>query len=333
MRKWLNNYFDFTKSEFNGLLVLIVLIALVTAAPYAYALVGKDEYRKEDDLVLKQLILKNEDGVVAEKASNESEKSPRFHKSDNLTTRALSVSKRGSFFYFDPNQINQADWVRLGLSEKQAAAIIRYVEKGGQFRQVEDLKKMYTISTEKYLEISPYVKITKPSQSYNQPPSIERMPSSGASLATAASRFKNKPADLYAKKAAVIVEINGADSARLDEIRGIGPAFALRILSYRERLGGFASKEQLMEVFGLDSLKFSEIKGQVRVDASSIRMIDINTVTAENLKNHPYLRFKQLNAIVQYRKQHGNYTSITDLAKVVVIPAETIARLAPYLTF
>jgi competence protein ComEA len=314
-------------------LVLIVLIALVTAAPYAYALVGKDEYRKEDNLVLKRLILKNEDEVGAEKVANEPNKSRRFHTSDDLTPRALPVNKKRSFFYFDPNQIKQADWVRLGLSERQAAAIIKYVEKGGQFRQVEDLKKMYTISPEKYLEISPYVKIKKPSQSYNQPAGVEKIPSLSPLLATAASHFKIKSANLFAKKEAVIVEINGADSARLDEIRGIGPAFALRILSYRERLGGFASKEQLMEVFGLDSLKFSEIKGQVRVDASSIRMIDINTVTAENLKNHPYLRFKQLNAIVQYRKQHGNYTSITDLAKVVVIPAETIARLAPYLTF
>ena len=65
MRKWLNNYFDFTKSEFNGLLVLLVLIGLVTAAPYAYGLLKKEEYRPEDDLIIKRLILRNTDSIVS----------------------------------------------------------------------------------------------------------------------------------------------------------------------------------------------------------------------------------------------------------------------------
>ncbi|MFP5078799.1 ComEA family DNA-binding protein [Pedobacter sp. JCM 36344] len=324
MRKWLNNYFDFTKSEFNGLLVLIVLIALVTAAPYAYSLVVKDEYNEEDYLVVQRLILKNEDETVSEKLDNTG-----YKKKSEYSARKM----KASLFSFDPNLIDQDDWIRLGLSERQAAAIIKYVGKGGQFRQVEDLKKMYIITPEKYLEIFPYVKIAKSLKSsvgnaneqkgliFNQP-SVKN-----------ADGIKVKSSNLYPSKAAVMVEINGADSASLDDIRGIGPAFALRILNYRERIGGYVSKEQLMEVFGLDSLKYSEIKNQIRVDARSIRRININTVTTDNFQNHPYLRFKQINAIVQYRKQHGNYSNVADLAKVLVIPAETIVRLAPYLTF
>jgi competence protein ComEA len=63
MRKWLNNYFDFTKSEFNGLLVLLVLIGLVTAAPYAYALIKKEDYHPEDDLIVKRLILQSSESI------------------------------------------------------------------------------------------------------------------------------------------------------------------------------------------------------------------------------------------------------------------------------
>ena len=332
MRKWLNNYFDFTKSEFNGLVVLIVLIGLVTAAPYAYALVGKDEYSAKDDLILKRLILKDSEDAGDEKLAY---KSLRSSKSSNgkVSTTAARVKRKVSLFYFDPNLIELADWMRLGLSEKQAAAILRYVEKGGQFRHATDLKKMYTISPDKYLEIFPYVKIKEPAKGNQQNTTKEKQLPFAQPPTSPTNQFKSKAAESYAKKEAVVVEINGADSASLDDIRGIGPAFALRILSYRERMGGYVNKEQLMEVFGLDSLKYSEIKGQIRVDASSIRKININTVTADNLKNHPYLRFKQLNAIVQYRKQHGNYNNIAELAKVVVLPAETIARLAPYLIF
>ncbi|RZL15376.1 MAG: hypothetical protein EOO89_13300 [Pedobacter sp.] len=322
MRKWLNNYFDFTKSEFNGLLVLIVLILLVTAAPYAYSLVIKDDYNQQDYLVIKRLIFKNE----AENASLEFSGSTYKRKPSNLP------HKKTKLFFFDPNVINKDDWMRLGLSEKQAGAILKYVEKGGQFRKVEDLKRMYTISPEKYLEISKYIRIQK----------TDNRPSKDVSVAiTAVPGIRNSlPSNVaagnpikYPKKTAVMVELNSADSSGLDDIRGIGPAFALRILTYRERIGGYVNKEQLMEVFGLDSLKYVEIKDQIRVDAALVKKININTATADNFKNHPYLRFKQINAIIQYRKQHGNYSNIADLSKVVVIPAETIARLAPYLIY
>jgi competence protein ComEA len=322
MRKWLNNYFDFTKSEFNGFLVLIVLIILVTAAPYAYSLVIKNDYSQEDYLVVKRLILKNETKNAPSK----------FNGSSYERKSVRLARKKTPLFYFDPNLIVKEEWMLLGLSEKQAGAILKYIEKGGQFRRVEDLKKMYTISPEKYLELSPYVKIPATASTLSH--YIKKAESSVSTnpnptpVAIATGNFVKAP-----KKPAVMVELNAADSASLDDIRGIGPAFALRILNYRERVGGYVSTAQLMEVFGLDSLKYSEIKDQVRVDASLIRKININTATAENFKNHPYLRFKQINAIIQYRKQHGNYSNIADLSKVVVIPAETIARLAPYLIY
>ena len=322
MRKWLNNYFDFTKSEFNGLLVLLVLIGLVTAAPYAYGLLKKEEYRPEDDLIIKRLILRNTDSIV----------SPVERTKVYQSTSKNRKYNKPKLSYFDPNVIGQDEWMGMGLSQKQAAAILRYVEKGGRFRNVEDLKKMYTISPEKYQEISGYVKITavavKSTKDENVPPSLSAKPYPSNTSTEVSSKFVKYPV-----KPAIMVELNGADSAKLDDIRGIGPAFALRILTYRERIGGFVNKEQLLEVFGLDSLKYAEIKNQIRVDPVSIRKININTATVEQYRNHPYLRFKQINAIIQYRKQHGNYSNIADLAKVVVIPAETIARLAPYITF
>jgi competence protein ComEA len=322
MRKWLNNYFDFTKSEFNGLLVLLVLIGLVTAAPYAYALIKKDEYNPDDDLVVKRLILKNSEDIVSPVGIADSYKA----------TSKNTTHNKPKLFYFDPNLVGLDEWMRMGLSQKQAAAILKYVEKGGRFRKAEDLKKMYTISPEKYQEISKYVTIkaaaVKSIKDENVLPSVILRP-----YPINNSNEVNSKVAKYPVKPAVMVELNGADSAKLDDIRGIGPAFALRILTYRERLGGFVNKEQLLEVFGLDSLKYAEIKNQVRVDPVSVRKININTATVEQYRNHPYLRFKQINAIIQYRKQHGNYSNIADLAKVVVIPPETIAGLAPYLTF
>ena len=375
MRKWLNNYFDFTKSEFNGLLVLVFLIIAVTAAPYAYPQFIKEEYRPEDYLMVKRLILKDEEAESQRKSPGKlkgdnqekyedktSQSTYTYSSGPSATTRgASSAAGHMELFQFDPNVTSKEDWVRLGLSERQAAAIVKYIQKGGQFRQATDLKKMYTISPEKYLALYPYVRIPQaPVGSHSSlarshssiPSSSSPLPSSSSSLSSSPSSWNDnatskasavkakntlgyvdKTAATQFKKPLVLIEINAADSAGLDEIRGIGPAFASRILKYRARLGGFFEKSQLMEVFGLDSLKYLEIRDQIRVDASSIKMINVNTVTADNLRNHPYLRYKQVNALIQYRKQHGNYSNIADLAKVVLIPAETIAQLAPYLIF
>ncbi len=64
-----------------------------------------------------------------------------------------------------------------------------------------------------------------------------------------------------------------------------------------------------------------------------IRKININTANFDILKNHPYLKYKQINAIIQYRKQHGNYTSVADLKKILILSPQTIEQIAPYLQF
>ncbi len=213
-----------------------------------------------------------------------------------------------TLFNFDPNQLDLSGWQRLGLSVRQAAVMARYQAKGGRFRKKEDLQKMYPISASLYERLIPYIHITP-------------LPSVEHSFSTAV------------KRQAVVVALNSADTLALDEVRGIGPAFARRIVKYRDRLGGFCKKEQLLEVFGLDSVKYREIKDQVSIDEHSIKMIYINRVEYADLQHHPYLNFKLINAILQYRKQHGNYGNIADLKKIAILPAQIADKLAPYISF
>jgi len=222
--------------------------------------------------------------------------------------------RKEELFVFDPNTLDLPGWQRLGFSVKQAQSILKYRSKGGRFYNQEDLKKMYTVSDQMYLKLASYIKIASS-------PVRER------GLST------HKTSKVYTKNGFKIVELNSADTLQLDEVHGIGPAFARRIVKYRERLGGFCRKEQLLEVFGLDSAKYEEVKDQISVDATIVKKININSVVAEDFKNHPYIRYKQVNALIQYRKQHGNYTTIEDLKKVVILTPELIMQLAPYLSF
>jgi competence ComEA-like helix-hairpin-helix protein len=131
----------------------------------------------------------------------------------------------------------------------------------------------------------------------------------------------------------VIIELNTADSAKLTGLNGIGPSFARRIISYRNRLGGFVKKEQLLEVFGLDSEKYTGLQAQVSVDASKIKKIPVNTVGFDGLSHFPYLTYKQMNAIIRFREQHGEYESTDDLKNIVIMDDATLQKIKPYLTF
>ena len=298
MKNWLMNSYGFSKREYNGLLLLLIIILLVTLAPYAY-----QYYRSKNEtvdsaekLALQKLILVD-----------------RYAKKHYANTRNEIESAGGKrevkYFNFDPNVISAKEWEQFGLSPKQAMSIVNYVKKGGKFYKPEDLKRMYTISPEKYEALLPYVNIAQTNQ------------------------FEKKPSFAYTKKEAVIVDVNTADTLELDKIKGVGAAFARRIVKYRERVGGFHAKEQLLEVFGVDTPKFNEIKEQIKIDVETIKKININTVEFDDLKRNPYLSFKQMNAIIQYRKQHGPYKSIADLSKVLILKPENIQKIAPYLIF
>lgn len=299
MRKLLNAYFDFSKREFNGLIVLIVLTLLISTIPYIYKYVNPEP----DNSLIEQLEIK--------RLSSQIKKTTAFRKTE--LKRSVKNDVQHSLFLFDPNTVDIDDWQRLGLSFKQSTAILKYLEKGGRFRKVEDLQKMYTITEKMYAKLYPYVRI----ESENEIKPVKS--------------FNNRTE--YVVPKGKIIEINGADSIALIQIKGIGASFAKRIMKYRGRVGGFYKKEQLLEVFGLDSAKFDEIKNQISVNTSDLKMININTAQLEDFKGHPYIRYKQVNAIIEYRKQHGNYSNIADLNKVAILNQETVERLAPYLTF
>jgi len=299
MRIWFNKNFGVSKSEFNGLLFLVFIIIVIKAIPILYTRfqpVSKDDPDLLAQIQQISITDKAYDHVVRDRIE------------------AYSYKKTGRLFKFNPNTLNKEGWETLGLSAKQAQSVVNYTAKGGRFYKPEDLQKMYTISPEMYKKILPYVNIP------DKPVKISKN-----------DAFAEKKE--YAKKALVIVDINTADSTQLDEIKGIGETFARRIIKYRERLGGFYKKEQLLEVYGLDSNKYAEIKDQIKIGNTPLKTININTAGFNDLKRSPYLSFKQINAIIQYRRQHGHYTGVADLKKIILLNQEVIDKIAPYISF
>jgi DNA uptake protein ComE-like DNA-binding protein len=127
------------------------------------------------------------------------------------------------------------------------------------------------------------------------------------------------------------VELNTADSSDLVALYRIGPATAARIIDYRNKLGGFVRLNQLTEIWGFDEDILFDLNGKIMVDPGKVTTYDLNTVTAEQLKTHPYFKYKLSNAIINFRTQHGSFNKLEDLRKIVIINDSVYNRITLYL--
>lgn len=169
----------------------------------------------------------------------------------------------------------------------------------------------------------------------NGKPNIPRKGNSTDSISKTKVNGKSKgnyvPPE-YMVKRKVIFDLNLADTFDLDELRGIGPTYARRIVEYRERLGGFTHVEQLREVWGIDSVLLEKIRPHVYIKERNLKKLNINTSTIRQMRNHPYLDYYQAKEIYLHREKYGTFSHIGQLKKVNLIDSGTYTRLQPYLS-
>ncbi len=122
-----------------------------------------------------------------------------------------------------------------------------------------------------------------------------------------------------------------ADSVELQIVPGIGKTLAGRIVKFRENLGGLHQKDQLLEVYGLQSEVLDRIFEFFDFKPGVSKKLNLNQADVKALSNHPYITFGAAKVIVAYRDQHGHFSSPDDLLKIKIFNEEWLARLRPYL--
>lgn len=63
----------------------------------------------------------------------------------------------------------------------------------------------------------------------------------------------------------LVIDLNQAGQAQLEELPGIGPVTAGNILAWREQHGRFTAVEELMEVSGIGEKTFEQLRPHVTV--------------------------------------------------------------------
>jgi len=294
----MKNYFNFTKSQKVGVIVIACTILL----QIVYLNLGRIR-------IIPNPIFLDDSEYVFNDIKDDFNNNLKFNK-----TKTISYQK------FNPNKFKENDWIEFGFSEKQAKSIVNYKNKINGFKTKQDLKKVYVISDEKYKELEPFIDI---------PVTNNKLNSLKNQKYIASEAKKDSPH----KKFEIIADLNISNVIELTKIVGIGEYTANNIIKFRDKVGGFHSINQLKEVYGISDDNFNLIKQQVSVDKSKIIKLNVNQMSIQELKKHPYISWDVAQSIIEERLK-GKLNSLQFLVdNNQLLTQKELLNLLPYINY
>ena len=242
------------------------------------------------------------------------------------SNRYYAVSGRSeSRFPFDPNTADSTELLALGLAPWQVRSIYRYRAKGGVFRSREDFGRVYGLTQKQYRELAPYVRIGADYQPYDYANNRMPYPTTHRQAMDSAATH-HYPTKL---RQGEHIELNAADTTQLMKVPGIGRYYAEEIAFRRKYLGGFYSAEQLLEIadFPKETLSYFE------VNPAEVHRLNVNKLSLNELKRHPYINYYQAKDIVDYRRLYGPIHNIEELKLMKDFTNTDFERLKHYIEY
>lgn len=314
MKNVLKKVFYFTRAERRGILLLCTLVLLVSGGAQAYRHWREKAPHPSAEDRAEQFRMQQEYEDFLATVQEEEEEKHRHPEDTGLRPGKPAVTP----FSFDPNRADSLALRRLGLPGWMARNIVRYRERGGRFRHPEDFRKIYGLTDEQYAALEPYIRIAPQDTAHPAPPRLYT-----------AQTARDTVARPYKYPAGTVVDLNRADTTELKKIPGIGSGIARLITGYRQRLGGFYALEQLREI----DLDPEPLRPWLRIDTTAIRRLNLNRVSVERLRRHPYFSFYQARAIVELRKKHGPLRSLKVFALYEEFTRADFERQSHYVCF
>jgi competence protein ComEA len=301
----IKEYFTYSKKERNAIIILLLIILISIILPHFFS---PKQLNIKPNLALADTIKALQKRTIKPKnnfnKNNSEESNSGFEKTMVIT-----------MFYFDPNTLNEEGWIKLGLSSKTIKTILKYVSKGGKFRKPEDIRKIWGLNKEDADRIIPYIRIVEQN---NNP------------YKSNTTTNRNKAESTSDK---IYFDINIATAWQLKKVPGIGNSIPYKIVSYREKLGGFLELNQLKEVYDMTDSIFNNIKPFLHIVPIKLKKINVNTATQYDLSSHPYIENDVAKAIIIQRTKYGAYKNVYEVkTRIIFLKEEVFKRFEPYLS-
>ena len=219
---------------------------------------------------------------------------------------------------FNPNFITDYKGYTLGMTNEEIDRLLQYRKEGKWINSAADFKRVTGVSDSLLSELSPYFKF--PDWVTNS------RPKSNFKDYKSEKGFAEKP---FAQK----IDLNKATEVQLQQVSGIGEALSKRIISYREKLGGFSNDIQLYSVYGLEASVVQQTLNLFTVKTpKNISKINVNTASASDISTIPGISFDMAKKIWEYRILHEKVNNIQELDKIEGMTERKLQLIQLYLS-
>lgn len=302
-----NDYLSFMHDDRKGIIILAILIVI---------------------LILGNIVI-DRVNLIPESDFTEIKKSFEYWNQQ----KEIGVPK--ALFRFDPNTIAESKLDCLDVPDFVKRNILRYRAAGGKFQKSADLRKIYGMNDSIFHVLLPCIWIEETDGTTSS--GNLKMISFGTERAIEMKEPAGDESQIISMRSEASIgmpkiELNAADSAGLTSLYGIGPVFASRIIKYRNLLGGYYAKEQLLEVYGLREETYMLVSGYLSADTALIVKLRINFDGYRELIRHPYLEKQHVEAILKYRSQHGPFDSAKQVLEGGLLDSAVFVKIRPYLS-
>lgn len=237
-----------------------------------------------------------------------------------------------SLFRFDPNTVSDQELSQMGFKSFERKMLINYREAGGEFYDLNDFQRLYFVNDSIVDRFLPFLTFPKKTSKVAEQWAERRRFDSIDENPEDTTRQFIKPIRIHkTTETKFMVAMNGSDTSDWKRFNGIGSGYANRIVTYRSMLGGFVKKEQLLEVYGLDTALYHRIVHQLEVDSNLVNRIDINRASTTYLSRHPYITWNMARIITDSRRNDGPYESVSELRKRNLFNEALYTKIAGYL--
>lgn len=292
--KDIKSFFLFSKGQRNGVFLLLILIILIQITWFLYG-----QYKPKE----------------ISPPAEEKWLSLQSHIDSLKKERKDYVAK---IYPFNPNFITDFKGYKLGMSVSEIDRLLAFRKQNKYVNSSEEFQTVTKVSDSLLSIISPYFKFPdwvndkKEFKSYDN------------------SKYK-----AFAKKDKIeVIDINQATQEDLVKIYGIGDVISVRILKFKESLGGFVSMEQMNDLWGLSPEVVEKLNAHFNISTlPNVKKIDINNASIKELSQFPYFNSQLARQIVTFRSMNGDLKNVDDLTKIKGLSIDKANIIALYLAF
>ena len=252
------------------------------------------------------------------------------HKNDSMGRASPLTIPTLHLFTFDPNTIDSANAILLGIPVKQVNTLIHYREKGGRFYKKEDILKLYGLDPVIAHQLIPFIELK----------STENLSKWGRyTTKNKGNNYKSNYDDAHKYKtnnykennygpwikmkkgsASWTIDINEAGAIEWHDKTKLPMNIVHQIINYKNHLGGFTHPLQLKKVYGLADTAFQNLRPHLVVQKNFKPLLNSSTMNFAQWKSLGIFEDQQLYEILKLRKQQGGHVSWRELVILFDLP-------------